>query len=43
MTISVLQVMRWGEVEWHHSVEEADLKSRLSAVVLLKELAGNKN
>lgn len=39
----LMQAMRWGEVEWHHSVEESDLRSRLAAAVVLKELANSCN
>lgn len=31
-------MMEWGRVDWHHSVEETDLKSRLAAAVVIKEL-----
>ena len=41
MVGSCLQATRWGEVEWHHSVEESDLRSRLAAAVVLKELTMN--
>lgn len=33
-----LQIKRWGEVEWHHAVEETDLKARLSAAMILRQL-----
>lgn len=38
-----MQAKRWGEVEWHHSVEESDLRARLAAAVLLKELTTSSN
>lgn len=36
---TMYQAEKWGQVEWHHLVEEKDLKSKLGAAILLKELS----
>lgn len=39
LSVFCTQAEKWGQVEWHHLVEEKDLKSKLGAAILLKELS----
>lgn len=35
------QISRWGEVEWQHTVDESDLKAKLTAGLIMKQLSNN--
>jgi len=37
------QISRWGSVQWQHEVEATDLRSRLAAGLLLKQLLPDKS